>query len=60
MMDEMELTPEVEADIRRFAAALGIDPEQIRYYYRFGVLAPDWPQPSRKARRWLRQLRRPS
>ena len=58
MSEEMELTPEIEAEIRREAAQWGFNIEAMRYFYRFGVDAPDWPQPSRKARRWLRQLRK--
>ena len=58
MMKEMELTPQWEERIRQEAARLHISVELLRYYCRYGVDAPDWPQPSRKARRWLRQLRR--
>ena len=56
--NEMELTPEIEEDIRRVAALRSTGVESMRYYVQFGVLAPDWPEPSRRARRWLRQLDR--
>ncbi len=58
MSEEMKLTPDIEDWIRREAARGGINPELLRYFYQFGVDAPSWPQPSRKARRWLRRLRR--
>lgn len=49
MSEEMKLTPEVEDEIRQAAAQWGFSVERVRYYYRFGVDAPDWSQPSRKA-----------
>ena len=60
MMEEMELTPKWEERIRQEAARLDVSVELLRYFCQYGVGAPAWPKPSRKARRWLRQLRRTS
>ena len=56
MMKEMELTPQWEERIRQEAARLHISVELLRYFCQYGVYSPYWPKPSRKARRWLRQL----
>ena len=56
--DEIKMTPRIEADIQRDAARWGSNRERLRYYVQFGMLAPSWPEPSKKARRWLRQLDR--
>ena len=54
--DEMELTPKIEAVIRQEAMRLGLNPELLRFYFRFGADAPRLLKPSWRTRRWLRRL----
>ena len=56
--NEMKLTLKMELQILRDSIQWGSNVEKMRYYVQFGCCAPSWPEPSRRARRWLRQLDR--
>ncbi len=59
-MNEIKITPEIEAEIRTWAATHQISADLLRYYVQFGCAAPQPPRLSRRGRRWLARLdRRP-
>ncbi len=54
--DEIDMDATTERLILRDSLRWGVNRERMRYYVQFGCGAPTWPDPSRRARRWLRQL----